>query len=83
MYFFMMDSGAPPTVDTKYEFVQVVGVLRLIDGNSWRSIRDVLPFSILMNFPTPYCGSTDARMWMWSGMISSSAISEPVSRAKS
>ena len=41
----MTESGAPPTVLTKYEFVQSVGSLRFSTGNSCRKNRDERPLS--------------------------------------
>ena len=34
MYFLIADSGAPPTVETKYEFVHRVGMRERNQGNS-------------------------------------------------
>jgi hypothetical protein len=43
MYILIVSNGAPPTVDTKYEFVQSEGKRLLSSGNSNRKYLDVAP----------------------------------------
>lgn len=43
----MTCSGAPPTVDTKYEFVHNVGSRDFSVGNSFRKVCDEIPLRYL------------------------------------
>ena len=54
----IIDIGAPPTVDTKYEFVHNVGSLDFNHENSSRSILEDIPFIRLTTLCIPNCGST-------------------------
>jgi hypothetical protein len=44
MYCLTTANGEPPTVDTKYEFVQSVGSLVASEGNARRNVWELLPF---------------------------------------
>ena len=75
MYCLITDNGAPPTVDTKYEFVHSVGSRERSQPNSCRSTREVRPLICLTALWTPNCGSTSMSKCTWSGMISISMTS--------
>lgn len=49
MYCLMIDNGAPPTVDTKYEFDHNVDRRLLSHENSCRSSREERPFICRMS----------------------------------
>jgi hypothetical protein len=75
MYCLMTDKGAPPTVETKYEFVHKDGILERSHPYSCLKTRDVRPFISFTALCMPNCGSTSMSKWMWSGMISISMMS--------
>ena len=79
MYCLIISSGAPPTVETKYELVQSVGRRDFNDGNSDRKACEEAPLICLTARLIPYCGSTSIKRCTWSGMTSISITSALIS----
>ena len=53
MYCFITANGAPPTVETKYEFVHRDGILDLRAGNSSLKNLELRPFIVLTTLCIP------------------------------
>lgn len=65
MYCLIISSGAPPTVETKYELVQNVGRRDFNDGNLDRKACEETPLICLTARLIPYCGvNFDQKMYM-------------------
>jgi hypothetical protein len=79
----IMASGAPPTVATKYAFVQRVGRRLVSPSNACRSHLERLPLTRITNRSIPNCGSTSQSMCTWSGITSRSRTSHCHSSATS